>query len=106
MKHIDLILHSAGQLCTLAGAPGPQRGGELGRLHIIENGAVVNARNKYGVTPLHEAAGGGYTEVAQFLISNGAEVNAKDVNGDRPRKWARRNGHKKLAALLKEHGGR
>lgn len=43
MEQIDLLLHSAGQLCTLAGAPGPQRGADLGRLGIIENGAVAVA---------------------------------------------------------------
>ncbi len=34
-----MLLHSASQLLTLAG--GPQRGGELGRLGLIENGAVL-----------------------------------------------------------------
>jgi imidazolonepropionase len=43
MKRIDLLLHSAGQLCTIAGAPGPQRGVDLGRLDIIEHGAVAVA---------------------------------------------------------------
>jgi imidazolonepropionase len=41
MKRIDLLLHSAGQLCTMAEIPGPQRGAELGRLGIIKNGAVA-----------------------------------------------------------------
>ena len=38
-KSIDLILHSANQLLTLAG--GPQRGNKLGTLGIIEGGAIV-----------------------------------------------------------------
>jgi imidazolonepropionase len=41
MKQIELLLHSAGQLCTLATAPAPQRGSDLGRLGIIEGGAVA-----------------------------------------------------------------
>ena len=41
MKHIDLLLHSAGQLCTMAGGTGPQRGSDLGTLGIIEDGAVA-----------------------------------------------------------------
>ena len=41
MKHVDLLVHSAGQLLTLAG--GPQRGRELGRLGLIEDGAVAVA---------------------------------------------------------------
>ena len=34
-----MLIHSATQLLTLAG--GPQRGRDLGRLGIIENGAVI-----------------------------------------------------------------
>ncbi|MCZ7668921.1 MAG: hypothetical protein M5U34_17855 [Chloroflexi bacterium] len=38
---VDLIIHSAGQLCVIPGPGGPQRGAELGELGIIENGAVA-----------------------------------------------------------------
>jgi imidazolonepropionase len=38
---IDLLIHSASQLLTLSG--GPQRGHELGRLGIIQDGAVAIA---------------------------------------------------------------
>jgi imidazolonepropionase len=37
----DLIIHSASQLLTLSG--GPQRGGSLGKLGIIEDGAIAVA---------------------------------------------------------------
>src|SRR3990172_227315 len=36
---IDLLVHSASQLATLSG--GPQRGGDLGRLALIRDGAVA-----------------------------------------------------------------
>jgi len=39
MPSVDLLVHSAAQLLTLAG--GPQRGLELGDLGLIENGAVA-----------------------------------------------------------------
>ncbi len=39
MIEADLLIHSAGQLLTLAG--GPQRGRALGRLGIIEDGALA-----------------------------------------------------------------
>lgn len=43
METVDLLIHSASQLCVVPG-PGPQRGGDLGTLGIIEDGAVaVNA---------------------------------------------------------------
>lgn len=49
---IDLLIHSASQLLTLSG--GPQRGHDLGRLGLIENGAVAIAGGKIletGPTP-------------------------------------------------------
>ncbi len=39
MVEADLVIHSAGQLLTLAG--GPQRGPALGRLAIVEDGALA-----------------------------------------------------------------
>ncbi len=39
MKEIDLLIHSAAQVITLAG--GPQRGSSLGQLSIVQNGAVA-----------------------------------------------------------------
>ncbi len=39
MIEADLLIHSAGQLLTLAG--GPQRGRALGRLEILEDGALA-----------------------------------------------------------------
>jgi imidazolonepropionase len=41
VEQIDLMIHSAGQLCTVAGPEGPQRGNNLGLLEIIENGAIA-----------------------------------------------------------------
>ena len=38
-KHVDLILHSAAQLLTLAG--GPQRGSSLGQLGLLNDGAIA-----------------------------------------------------------------
>lgn len=41
MQEIDLLIHSAGQLCQVPGAEGPQRGNSLGDLGIIADGAVA-----------------------------------------------------------------
>jgi imidazolonepropionase len=52
-----MLIHSCAQLLTLAG--GPQRGGTLGALHIIENGGVVVRNEKIvavGGTPELQAA--------------------------------------------------
>ncbi len=41
MELIDLLLHSAAQVCVVPGTGGPQRGSRLGELGIIEDGAVA-----------------------------------------------------------------
>jgi imidazolonepropionase len=38
---IDLLIHSAAQLLVVPGETGPQRGGNLGNLDLIEDGAVA-----------------------------------------------------------------
>lgn len=40
-REVDLLLHSAGQLCVVPGPAGPQRGSALGDLGLIEDGAVA-----------------------------------------------------------------
>ncbi len=41
MEKVDLLIHSAGQVCVMPGADGPQRGAALGTLALVENGAVA-----------------------------------------------------------------
>ena len=41
MTQVDLLIHSAGQVCVVPGPDGPQRGAALGELGIIANGAVA-----------------------------------------------------------------
>lgn len=52
---------------------------EIARL-LIEQGANVNAADKYGITPLMNACDGGFVETARLLIEQGADVNAVDEN--------------------------
>lgn len=40
-QEVDLLLHSAGQLCIVPGPAGPQRGPALGDLGIISDGAIA-----------------------------------------------------------------
>jgi imidazolonepropionase len=41
MEQVDLLIHSASQLCVVPGVDGPQRGETLGELGIIGDGAVA-----------------------------------------------------------------
>jgi len=51
---------------------------------LIEQGADVNAKDKYGQMPLHFAANRASMDLAQLLIDNGADVNAKNMQGHTP----------------------
>ena len=51
---------------------------EVVKQHIAAKlGADVNAKDKLGRTPLHQAARKGRKEITELLIAEGAEVNAK-----------------------------
>ena len=63
-------------------------------------GADVDAKDKYGRTPLQHAAFGGYKEITELLIAASADVNTKDESLMTPLLWAAREGHKEIAELL------
>lgn len=47
MTHVDLLIHSAAQVCVMpAESGGPQRGARLGELGLIEDGAVAIAAGR------------------------------------------------------------
>jgi ankyrin repeat protein len=77
---------------------------------ILERGANIDGRDKYGKTPLHIAAEGGYEHAVSFLIFRNASTNATDDNGDRPVDLASGDNIKKLFekkdafAFFKRHG--
>jgi hypothetical protein len=64
-------------------------------------GALVDARDHDGGTPLHEAAAWGRTEAARALLDRGADVNvAEGPNAATALHWAARGDHRPLAELL------
>jgi len=73
---------------------------------LIENGgAKVNAKNKYGWTPLHIAYQNNRVAVAEYLMEHGgANVNAKNNAGMTPLHEASWGGHLDRTKFLVEHG--
>ena len=55
--------------------------------------ADVRKKRSGGWTPLHYAAYGGHKEIAELLIAEGADVNAKDEDGVTPLHEAALWGH-------------
>jgi ankyrin repeat protein len=45
---------------------------------LVRNGANVNAAGPGRITPLHKAAGGGYTAAVKLLLANGADPDARN----------------------------
>ena len=58
---------------------------ELGTLELFIkkfDRKLLNKRNKYGFTLLHEAISGHKWDIAEFLINEGIDVNLKDSGGN------------------------
>ena len=76
----------------------------------LDAGADVNAKDRYGRTPLNYAATRGLKEIIELLIAKGADVNTKievgDYKGQTPLDGAIQWNHPETADLLRKHGGK
>ncbi|XP_077999520.1 ankyrin repeat domain-containing protein 17-like isoform X2 [Glandiceps talaboti] len=73
---------------------------------LVDRKANVEHRAKTGLTPLMEAASGGYAEVGRVLLDKGADVNAAPVPSSRDTALtiAADKGHYRFVALLLSRG--
>ncbi|KAI9442625.1 ankyrin repeat-containing domain protein [Lactarius indigo] len=72
---------------------------------LLYHGADTRAKDKFGVTPLHQAADSGEgTNVVKLLIEHGADVNAKADDLRTPLHLASRSGSLEIVRFLVERG--
>ncbi len=68
---------------------------------LLNQGLEVNQRNESEQrTPLHQAASGGYLEIAGLLVDHGAKVNLLDRHDQTPLHLAAQNGHAEMVKYL------
>jgi ankyrin repeat protein len=46
---------------------------------LLEKGARIDPRDRFGETPLMKAAGGGHPEICELLVEKGADVNVANI---------------------------
>jgi len=71
---------------------------------LKQPGIDVNARNRYGITPLQFAIKNGHTEIVAMLLDAGADVNTKNNDGHTALILASENEHTEIVAMLLEKG--
>jgi len=70
---------------------------------LLDKGADVNARFRYGATALFKAAERGHTEIVKLLIARGADVTVRDTfYGATAMTWALSNDHVEVVRALLE----
>jgi ankyrin repeat protein len=71
---------------------------------LLSDGADIEAKDRFGQTPLHWASHLGHEQVVIELLDHGAYIEAKDDNGWTPLHMASRNGHVPVVKALVSGG--
>lgn len=78
-------------------------GNKANVLALLDQGADINEIDRYGFTPLVEAAIMDNLDIAALLVSKGADVDAPDVTGRTALHWASDNTNLDFCKLLLSH---
>lgn len=62
--------------------------------------------DRFGQTPLMQAARTGKTEIVRTLLELGAKIGAKDREGKTALDYAKEKGHAEIAEILNQAGGK
>ena len=78
------------------------RSGDAARVSaLLDKGADVNAKFRYGTTALFKAAERGHLEVAKVLLARGADVTVKDTfYGSTALSWALQSDHPEVVRVI------
>ena len=71
---------------------------------LMESGADVNDRDRWGQTPVHFASGKGHLPIVQHLMEHGADIHDRNVLEMTPLHIASKQGHLSIVQHLVEHG--
>lgn len=71
---------------------------------LLRHAANPNARDRYGISPIHEAAFRGYKPIVELLLAIGADVNAKTQDGTTPMHRASCRAQAEIVELLFSRG--
>lgn len=119
LKHSFMVLLALSLMSSVAFAQNPKpelndklweavRQGDLTTVtSLLDQGADVNAKFRYGATALFKAAERGHTEIVKLLLSRGADVTVKDTfYNATAMTWALDNDHvETVRALLQKDSG-
>ena len=78
-----------------------ERGDAILVERLLDKGAAVDSKGRFGWTPLRVAAANGHEAVVKLLLATGkVDADSEDTIGRTPLSWAAGNGHEAVVKLL------